>query len=71
MSHDPFTEQARHEAAQRALDTQHEQTRRQLWIGIAIAVAGAESAIGTEVPQRWADTALRAYDQRFPAPPQA
>lgn len=71
MNHDPFTEQTRHEAAQRALDAQHEQARRSLWASVAAATAAASNSTDATVPINWADHALKAYDKRFPAPPQA
>lgn len=70
MSHDPFTDQAQHEAQQRQLAIQHEQARRRLWTSVAAATAAASNSTDASVPINWADHALKAFDQRFPAPPQ-
>lgn len=39
--------------------------RKELWIGVAIAVAAAENAIEKSAPAAWADVALDRYDDLF------
>jgi hypothetical protein len=44
----------------------HEQLRKELWIGIAVAVARSENAREATVPTSWATTALKTFDEVFP-----
>ena len=39
--------------------------RKELWVGVCIAVARAESAKGAAVPGQWANTALKQFDEAF------
>lgn len=43
----------------------HEDRRRQLWIGVAIAVARSDMPMDSDTPVRYANTALDAFDKRF------
>jgi hypothetical protein len=43
----------------------HEQLRKELWIGIAVAVARAENARSSTVPASWANEALKEFDKKF------
>lgn len=45
--------------------TENERLRRKLWIKVATAVAGSTLAIEAVTPGRWADEALKAYDETF------
>jgi hypothetical protein len=40
--------------------------RKELWIKIATATAGASNCTKIEAPITWADKALAAFDERFP-----
>lgn len=48
--------------------TQHEQQRRAIWIQAWSAVASAWNSKEADVATKWADKALKAFDERFPAP---
>ncbi len=39
--------------------------RKELWIGVATAVAGAVNATDARVPGTWANAALSLYDATF------
>lgn len=40
--------------------------RKELWVDVCTAVAGAESGTDRIAPPRWADVALAEFDKRFP-----
>jgi len=44
----------------------HEQLRKELWIGVATAVARAEGARSRSAPGGWADEVLKDFDKKFP-----
>lgn len=48
------------------VETQTFDHRKELWVGVAIAVARAESAREADRPGKWADVALAAFDKTFP-----
>lgn len=39
--------------------------RKELWMGVAIAVARSDNATKPESPTRWADQVLADFDKRF------
>ena len=39
--------------------------RKQLWIGVAIAVSGASNSTNMSSPAMWANEVLKEYDRRF------
>jgi hypothetical protein len=39
--------------------------RKELWIGVAVAVARAENARSKAVPGQWANEALAEFDKQF------
>lgn len=39
--------------------------RKELWMGVAIAVARSDNATKLESPTRWADQVLADFDKRF------
>jgi hypothetical protein len=39
--------------------------RKELWIGVAVAVARAENARSKTVPAQWANEALAEFDRQF------
>ena len=43
----------------------HEQLRKELWIGVAVAVARAENARSNSAPAHWANESLKAFDKAF------
>lgn len=49
---------------------QHQQNRQQLWINVAITIAGHDRVSAKEVPIAWANAALEAFDKTFPEPPE-
>lgn len=42
--------------------------RRELWIKVAVAVAGANDCKEPSVPINWANQAVNAFDKKFPLP---
>jgi hypothetical protein len=48
----------------------HQQTRQQLWINIATAVARSEECRHQASPAEWADKTLAAFDKTFPEQPE-
>lgn len=46
----------------------HEEMRKQLWIDAWSRTANATTCISSDTATRWADSALEAFDRRFPAP---
>jgi hypothetical protein len=46
----------------------HEDRRRQLWIGIATAVARSDVGMTSDTPANYADKALDRFDKRFAKP---
>ncbi len=39
--------------------------RKELWIGVAISVAGASNCNNSSSPASWANTVLAAFDRQF------
>jgi len=48
----------------------HQQTRQQLWINIATAVARSETCRARTAPAEWANETLAAFDKAFPEQPE-
>lgn len=46
----------------------HEQQRKELWVGVYIAYVRADNSTDQDGASRWADTALKRFDERFPKP---
>ena len=46
----------------------HQEQRKQLWIEAWCSVANANDCKRKSVPTRWADKALKDFDERFKAP---
>lgn len=40
--------------------------RKELWIGVAAGVSAASNSTNPDTPVKWADKALKAFDERFP-----
>lgn len=47
---------------------EHEDLRKQMWLTAWCQVAGALGCTETKTADRWADEALKSFDQRFPKP---
>lgn len=47
------------------MNKDHEQLRKELWIKVAVAVAGASNASYVSSMTSWADEALKEFDKRF------
>jgi hypothetical protein len=46
----------------------HETIRKKLWADAWVRTAGADNCIDINTPTKWADAALKEFDQRFPKP---
>jgi hypothetical protein len=46
----------------------HEIKRKEMWLNVWAAVASSSNCISTETCTKWADKALREFDNRFPKP---
>lgn len=42
--------------------------RKKLWVAVCSEVSGAYNCNSSNVAVSWADKALKAFDERFPAP---
>ena len=50
------------------MNRDHEQQRKQLWCEVYVAYVSADNSTSSDGAKLWADTALRRFDERFPAP---
>lgn len=50
------------------IEQQHENKRKHVWTMAWCAVASAWNAESSAVATKWADAALKEFDQRFPKP---
>lgn len=48
--------------------TSHNEQRKSLWSSAWIQTANASDCKSTDTATRWADAALKAFDERFPTP---
>ena len=46
----------------------HAKTRQKLWSEVWARTAGSSNCINLSTPTKWADEALKEFDERFPAP---
>lgn len=51
------------------MDRDHEQQRKRLWCEVYVAYVAADNSTKSDGAKGWADTALKRFDERFPAPP--
>jgi len=47
----------------------HESKRKECWYQAAAHVAGAETCKSTDAAISWANSILKEFDRKFPAPP--
>ena len=46
--------------------SEHEQTRKRLWINVCIGVASAYNCSRADIATNWANTCLKEFDKQFP-----
>lgn len=50
------------------MDRDHEMVRKEVWKEVAVACAAASNSTKANICVEWADTILKGFDERFPAP---
>jgi hypothetical protein len=68
--HSPFTNRLSTDQINQSLILEHERSRRALWVQMATSYTASSNSHDPEGLWRWADYALKKYDETFPTPQQ-
>ena len=50
------------------IELNHEENRQNLWVKVWLTIAGDDTCGDIDIPTKWADRALKDFDERFQKP---